>query len=266
MRRRRIPAPTARKSAPDYSLQSLERGIDILYALAEHPALSVEELSRVLRCPKSTTYRSLGILRRKELVDRDPATARYRLGLGILRVERAVLRNLPVRTAALPVVRDLAARSGETVVLTLRRGDFGVAVESIESSEPVRVAPAPGESMPLHCGAPMKAILAFSPEADIRQYLGRKLQRLTPRTICDSQKLKRHLAEIRAKGYAESWEEVYVGAVGVAAPILGFEGSAIASLAVSGPIQRMTPQRVATLAPMLMDAAKDVSRRLQLSR
>ena len=89
---------------------------------------------------------------------------------------------------------------------------------------------------------------------------------MTPRTICDSQKLKRHLAEIRAKGHAESWEEVYVGAVGVAAPILGFEGYAIASLAVSGPIQRMTPQRVATLAPMLMDAAKDVSRRLQLSR
>ena len=255
-----------RKAVADYSLQSLERGIDLLYALAEHHARSVEELSRDLRCPKSTVYRSLGILRRKEMVDRDALTARYRLGLGILRVERAVLSNLPVRTAALPVIRDLAARSGETAVLTLRRGDFGVAVESIESSEPVRVAAAPGERAPLHCGAPMKAILAFSPEADIREYLGRRLESLTPKTICDPQRLKRQLAEIRAKGYAESWEEVYVGAVGVAAPILGFDGHALASLAISGPIQRLTSQRVGALGPVLMDAAKDVSRRLQLSR
>lgn len=254
------------RPTPDYSLQSLERGIDILYHLAEHPSLSVEELSRMLRCPKSTTYRALGILRRKQLVDRDPATARYRLGLGLLRVERAVLANLPVRTAAVPQIRDLAARSGETVVLILRRGDFGVTVESIESSEPVRVAPSPGESVPLHCGAPMKAILAFAPEADVRQYLHRKLERYTSKTICDPRRLHRHLTEIRARGYAESREEVYVGAVGVAAPILGLDGHAIASLAISGPIQRMTPQRVTGLAQILMDAAKDVSRRLQLSR
>lgn len=255
-----------RKTSPDYSLQSLERGIDVLYCLADHRSLSVEELSRMLRCPKSTTYRALRVLRGKQVVDRDPATARYRLGLGILRVERAVLGSLPVRTAAIPVIRDLASRSGETVVLTLRRGDFGVTVESIESSEPVRVAPAPGESVPLHCGAPMKAILAFCSEAEIRQYLRRKLERYTSQTICDPRKLGRHLAEIRVHGYAESWEEVYVGAVGVGVPILGFDGHAIASLAVAGPIQRMTSQRVSALGQILMDAGKDVSRRLQLSR
>lgn len=180
-------------------------------------------------------------------------------------MQRAVL-DLPVRMVALPVLRDLAAQTGETVVLTLRRGEFGVAIESIESAEPVRVAPVPGESVPLHCGAPMKAILAFLPEDEIRQYLRRKLQRYTPRTICDPRKLRRHLAEIRTKGYAESWEEVYVGAVGVAVPVLGPDGHTNASLAIAGPLQRMTPQRVSALAPSLIEAGKDVSRRLQLSR
>ncbi len=181
-------------------------------------------------------------------------------------MQRPVLQHLPVRAAALPVIRDLAAQSGETVVLTVRRGDFGVAVESIESSEPVRVAPAPGESVPLHVGAPMKAILAFLPEAEIEQYLRRKLERYTPRTIGDPRKLRRHLAEIRGKGYAESWEEVYSGAVGVAAPIFGFDGYAVASLAVAGPIHRMTSQRVSGLAQIVTAAGKDVSRRLQVSR
>lgn len=253
-----------RNPDPGYSLRSLERGMDILSCLADQPSLTVEDLSWLLRCPKSTTYRALGILRRKQVVARDPETARYRLGLGILRFQRALLRNLPVRAAAFPVMRDLAGRSEETVSLVMRQGDFGVAVDSIESAEPVRVAPVPGESYPLHCGAPMKAILAFSAEAEIDRYLRRKLERLTHRTVCDPRQLRRHLAEIREKGYAESWEEVYVGAVGVAVPILGFDGGAIGSLAISGPTQRMTPQRVGALAQILITAGKDVTRKLQL--
>ena len=254
------------RSEPQYSLQSLERGIEILYHLADRPARSVEELSRLLRCPRSTVYRTLGILRRAQLVDRDPASSGYRLGLGVLRMQRAALQALPVRDAAFPVMREVAAQSGESVVLTVRRGDFGIAVESIESSAPVRVVPAPGESFPLHCGAPMKAILAFLPDAEIRQHLRRELERLTPRTITDPRRLRRHLAEIRERGYAESWEEVYTGAVGVAAPIVGPSGHAVASLGIAGPVHRMSPQRVGELAHVVMAAAKDVIRRLQLSR
>jgi DNA-binding IclR family transcriptional regulator len=254
-----------RKSAPVRSLLSVERAIDILYYLADHPFLSVQDLSERLRWPKSTTYRFLHVLRRKQLVDRDPATARYRVGLGILRVQRAVLEHLPVRMAALAVMRDLAPRLGETVVLTVRRGDFGVAVESIESLEPVRVAPAPGDHVPLHCGAPMKVILAFSPEDDIGRYLRRRLERYTPNTICQPRRLRLHLAEIRAKGYAESWEEVFVGATGIAVPILGVDGHANASLAVAGPTQRMTHERVRAIAQDLIAAGKEVTLKLQLA-
>src|SRR5439155_426628 len=251
---------TMRKSARAPSLYSVDRAIDILFYLGDHPLLSVHDLSERLRWPKSTTYRFLRVLRRKQLVERDPATARYRVGLGILRVQRAVLAHLPVRMAALPVMRDLAPRLGETVVLTVRRGDFGVAVESIESLEPVRVAPGPGDHVPLHCGAPMKVILAFSPEDDISRYLRRKLERYTPNTICQPRKLRLHLAEIRARGYAESWEEVFAGATGIAAPIVGVDGHADASLAVAGPIQRMNPERVRAIGQDLIAAVQEVTK------
>ena len=254
------------RKSPDYALRSLERGIDLLYCLADHPSLSVEALSRKLKSPKSTVYRSLGILRARHLVARDADSARYRLGLGILRVQRALVENLPVRAAALSVMRDLAARSEESVSLILRQGEFGVSVEVIESSERVRVAPRQGESVPLHAGAPMKAILAFLPDEEVRHYLRRRLERFTPRTLGDPRRLRADLALIRARGYAESWEELYLGAVGVAAPILDSDGHAIASLAVSAPVLRMTPGRVPALGEMVMAACKDVRRRLHLAR
>jgi len=243
-------------------LRWLDRGLEILHLLAERPH-TVEELGRKLRTPRSTAYRTLTTLRNRHLVERDPGQARYTLGLGLLRFTRALLGRVPVRQIALGPMRELAAGVQETAVLTVRAGDYGVAVDSIESADPVRVAPAPGERVPLHIGAPMKAILAFLSEDDIARYLRRPLERLTPRAIADPRRLRAHLTQIRARGYAESWEEVYPGAVGVAVPIIGPEGWALASLGIAGPIHRFTPERVAGIAQRLLTVGKELGRRAQ---
>ena len=243
-------------------LQSLARGLDVLRVLAER-ACTVEELGRALKIPRSTAYRTLTALRDRQLVERDQRHARYTLGYGILRLARALLGRVPVREIALPTMRELAASVEETAVLTVRDGRCGVAVESIEASGPVRVAPAPGERVPLHVGAPMKALLAFLPPEEIEAYLKRPLEKPTGRAIADPRKLRAHLAQIRQRGYAESWEEVYPGAVGVAVPIVGPDGVPVASLAIAGPVHRFTPDRVVTVAQKLMPAGKELSRRIQ---
>ncbi|HEY2991520.1 MAG TPA: IclR family transcriptional regulator [Methylomirabilota bacterium] len=244
------------------SLQSLARGLELLRLLAEQPS-TVEELSRKLRIPRSTAYRTLTTLRERRLVERDAREARYTLGYGILKLARALLGRVPVREIALPTMRELAASVEETAVLTVRDGRSGVAVESIEAPGPVRVAPAPGERVPLHVGAPMKALLAFLPPEEIEAYLQRPLEKPTARAMSDPRKLRQHLIQIRQRGYAESWEEVYPGAVGVAAPILGPDGVPVASLGIAGPVHRFTAERVAAIAQRLLPAAKELSRRIQ---
>jgi IclR family acetate operon transcriptional repressor len=243
------------------ALHSLDRGLEILHLLSER-AYSVGELSRALRCPVSTTYRTLTTLRRRNLVDRDPRQARYLLGFGILRFTHNLFSRLPIREVALTSMQEIAELVGETAVLTVRNGTFGVAVETIETSEPVRVAPAIGENFPLHCGAPMKAILAFLSPDEIEAYLRRRLKAMTRRTITDPKRLRKHLAEVRERGYADSWEEVYPTAVGVAAPILGVEGWATASLGIAGPVHRFTPERVERIAERLLPAAKDLTQKI----
>jgi IclR family acetate operon transcriptional repressor len=244
------------------SLQSLDRGLEILDLLAERP-YTVDELSRKLRTPRSTAYRTLVTLRGRHLVERDPHQRRYSLGFGVLRFTRALLNRVPLRQIALGTMRELAATIQETAVLTVRAGDFGVAVESIESADPVRVAPAPGERVPLHVGAPMKAILAFLADEDVAAYLKRPLERVTPRAIASPRRLRQHLVQIRGRGYAESWEEVYPGAVGVAVPLLGPDGVAVASLGIAGPVHRFSQERVASIAQRLLSAGKELSRRAQ---
>jgi DNA-binding IclR family transcriptional regulator len=69
-------------------------------------------------------------------------------------------------------------------------------------------------------------------------------------------------SEIRARGYAVAVDELEVGLAALAAPVLGPDGIAIAALSVSGPTIRLTRDRIAELAPALVEQSRLVSRRL----
>src|SRR5690348_8490154 len=69
-------------------------------------------------------------------------------------------------------------------------------------------------------------------------------------------------ASIRAQGYAVALDELEHGLSAVAAPVLGPGGTAVAALSISGPTIRLTPKRIAELAPELVRQASLLSERL----
>jgi DNA-binding IclR family transcriptional regulator len=87
----------------------------------------------------------------------------------------------------------------------------------------------------LHCTSNGKVLLAFMREDARDRLLAEPLPRLTPRTITDPERLRAQLTEIRARGYAQTMDELEEGLNAVAAPIRGMNGDLIAALSVSGP-------------------------------
>lgn len=245
------------------NIGSLERGVDLLFLFVEASTLGVRDIAERLDVPVSTAYRFVRTLRDKGLLEQDPATRKYQLGLRLLALETPILRQLDVRRVALPHMEALAQYCHETVQLTLRRGFQGVCIEIVESPEPLRVAPSRGQSVPLHSGALAKAILAFLPRPEIDRYLtSGPLQRFTSHTITDPTRLGEELARIRKRGYAVSTQEVYVGAGGVAAPVFDSTRRAVASLGVSGPLHRLTGAKIAEIAPEVLRHAEKLSAEL----
>ncbi len=241
------------------TVASLRKGIDLLFLFSEaEPVLGVQEIASRLRLPKSTTYRFVSTLRQAGLVVQDPESRRYRLGARLLSLQPAVIRPVDLRTLALPFLRDLMERSGETAHLTERRGSSAVITEVVESPSMLRMAPKRGQTFPLHAGALCRAILAFRPPREIDQILqAKKLKRFTPNTPVTPAAAKRALQEVRNAGYAVSLQEITVGACGISAPVLGPDGWAIASIGVSGPMQRLTePKRQALVEPIRKAAAE----------
>src|SRR5207248_7105532 len=126
-----------------------------------------------------------------------------------------------VRAVALPILKRLAAESGETALLTAPTEDrrFSVCLERIESAQPLRLSVAPGRQLPLHAGASQKILLAFLPDEDIDRVISKPLERFCRSTITTAAAMHQELSVIRERGWAGSYEETNVGVWGVAVPV-----------------------------------------------
>jgi DNA-binding IclR family transcriptional regulator len=245
------------------AIRSLQRGIDILFLFnSERPSLTVEEIARSIAIPIATAYRFVRTLKEEGLLERDSLSGRYSLGLRLLELEAAIHRKMDLESVSIPLLKALAATSGETVQLTVVNADRGICTYVEESASALRMAPEKGGVLPLHAGASVQVILAFLPEEDQERICRRPLKRFTNCTITNPEDLRKRLAKIRKERYAVTFGEVYLGSVGVAAPIFDRTKRVIASVAVSGPMQRMTKARREVIRRDIIRVANRISQTL----
>ncbi len=249
------------------TLKSLERGIDLLFLFSQdRPTLSLHEISVALQIPQSTAYRLLATCRKRNVIARDPVTRKYRLDAGLIRLQAAIQANLNLAKIAILHLEDLAARSGETSQLFLLQGDQVVCAEAVSSQNIIRFMPDKGRGLPLHAPAAGRAVLAFLPDAFLASYIRRNgLPALTPHTVTAPKKLRALLARIRARRFAVSFQQMYVGARGVAVPIFDHRGAVMGSLCISGPHPRFDERAAIGLVPALLENARRLSAALGAS-
>jgi DNA-binding IclR family transcriptional regulator len=247
-------------------IRSVDRAVAILDLLAVEGWRTGAEVARALGVHRSTALRLLGTLERHGLVERDPRTAKYRLGRRLAQLASSVRGEVDLRQAARPVCEALARSLGETVTLDVLDGDEIVPVEQASGSTSVVSVNWLGTRSPVHCTASGKVILAFAPPALRDVILARPLERRTQRTITDPAELEAQLRAIREAGYGRTFEELEVGLNAVAAPVRSAGGEVIAALDVSGPAHRITTPGRAALVNRTREAADDLSHRLGYRR
>jgi IclR family KDG regulon transcriptional repressor len=245
-------------------LRTIRRITTVLNCFSrETPMLSLSQISESLGLPRSTTHRLLKAMEVAGFLMRDPASRKYRLGYRLLYWGRQVQDALDLRGTSFPILQALARSTGETAILSVRDGNEGVCLEMVESSQPVRLTMDVGKRLRLHAGASAKVLWAFLPEAEIRRILGEiDLLVLKPNTITDPARMYQELMDIRERGYATSFEETDSGAMGVAAPVYDSAGQVVAGIGIAAPMSRITPKQVPEIAPVVVDAGRQVSARL----
>ncbi|MCF8538349.1 MAG: IclR family transcriptional regulator [Candidatus Nanopelagicales bacterium] len=225
--------------------------------------LGVTELSRRLGIGKSTAHRLAHTLTEERLLERDPVTGAYRLGLAMYELGSVVSAHTDLHEACAPVIDQLRNATRETVQIAVLDGREVVYVERRESPQTLRLFGRVGHRNDAHCTSTGKVLLAHLPADRLESLLdGWVLPAQTQFTITDVRRLRDELDLTRRRGWAEQSNETEMGAASVAAPIRNGFGEVIASLSVAGPVQRLQGDSLKRYARPTMDAALAISRRL----
>ena len=229
----------------------------------ERTELGVRELARLTGLPTSTAGRLLHEMMEHGILQQNPDTRTYTLGIRLLNWSGVYLATLDIRAVAMPIMTELQQLSRETISLYILDGSDRVCVERLESPQNVRIVARLGLRLPLYAGSAGKVILAFLDEEQREHILAADaLLPFTQHTITNPVVLREELAKIRKLGYAYSHGEWIQDASGVAAPIYGPDHNVTGALTISGPSQRFNQDIIEKYGRDAVNAAMQISRLL----
>lgn len=223
---------------------------------------SLTELANEVGIHKGTARDILLTLQRHGLVARDPASARYRIGVGAARFARAALGRIDFREAARPVMAELLNEVGETVLLGVREDHHVVIVESAEPAAEFHMSARVGQQLPLCAGSFGKVFLA-EPRA-LEEYLaaGGELRGFTQASQTEVDAYAAELAVVRTTGYALDDEEYLDGVCAASAVVRGFAGEPLGAITVVGFRSRISLVALDRIGLACRAAADEVTARL----
>lgn len=182
----------------------LDKAMLVVRAVEDSPR-SLNELCTATGLPRATAHRLAAALEDHGLLRRG-ADGRFELGHGLVPLGRTAAERFPLDELARPVVADLRAATNESVQLFVREGAQRRCVLSLESPHGLRWIVPEGALLPLDVGS-----------------AGRVLG-----------------GEAGPRGWVESVGEREAGVASVSAPVIAADGSLLAAVSVSGPIERLT--------------------------
>lgn len=247
-------------------MSTLEKSLSIIELLAARPGgLSVSSIAQQVNQPASGVHRTLNELIRLGYVRQVQDQGDYALSMKLAALGVGFLGRTGVGDVAQPILDRLAQISGELIRLSVIDGDDLIWVAVAQGATGgLRYDPGQEQGVVVHLASSSGGQAWLSTMSDeealervSRQGLvnpGKPSGPGAPRTIAE---LLAILAETRKRGYAVSVNSYIVGMAAMAMPVRS-GGKAISCLSIAGPAVRMTPERMAELAPHLSRAAEEI--------
>ena len=158
-----------------------------------------------------------------------------------------------------PFLERLGKATGETINLGVASNGLVEQIAQVDSTFLIGGTNWIGMSVPLHCSALGKVLLAYGAAQLSGQLPGGQLERRTDKTVTSEAALRTELATVRTRGYAVTDEELEPGLIAVATPVRGYDGAVVAALSVSGPTTRMNRDGLPAMAGYCAEEAAALS-------
>ncbi len=252
------------KEQPNYPIKVMDKSLSVMELLLRNASpMSITEISEKLGIYPSVVHRILDTLRYWGYVEQDPITQKYQLGLKVVELGMAKLRQMDLVKEATPYLKELVNRCDETVHLGVLEDGQVLYLAKEEPSQTVRMVSYVGRRAPVHCTALGKVLLAYLSKKERKNILKKRgLPRFTENTITDEKALEEELQKVKEQGFALDRQEHEKDIRCIACPIRNHQGKVIAAISISGPTYRMDAEKQAHLREDLVRTAEEISKRL----
>ncbi len=247
----------------EYIVHNVDLAFDILFLLAKYNSLTLEEIEEKLNIYSYQIEKIIDILVKRGYIQYNRKKKTFSLGIKNFEVGHSYITHIEIRKQAKPYLQKLGEFVGENVYLAVRSGWEIVYIDAYEVDKPVIVKSRVGKLLPMYASASGKVHLAFMEKDELEEFFKDvELKPFTPKTITDPEQLKKHLEEIRKKGYAiddEEWEKE-VRCLSV--PVRDYTCKVAAAITLSAPSYRLSFEKIESIKDKFMESAAELSEKL----
>lgn len=229
--------------------------------------MRLQDIALKADMPASTVLRMVNTLLVYGYINQDPDTLRYSLSLKFTQIGNLVSARFSMSKIVPPFLVELSERCQESSCLAVEEDMELVYTDVVDGPDNMlRIMQRIGKKAPLHSTGIGKLLLLNYSNKQLNELIATKgLAALTPNTLVTREALAERLESIRRQGYALDDEECELGARCVAAPVRNYTGRVVAGISVSGPVSRLTKERIQVIAPVVMEIGDIISKLMSYS-
>lgn len=209
---------------------------------SRHRELRLSDIAARAGLTLPTVHRLVGELAAGGVLARQPNGA-YVAGRRVWELGLLAPLHSGLREVASPFLHDIYAATLATVHIAVRDGYQVLYLDRLAGHASVPVLSRTGARLPMHATGVGKVLLAHAPKG-VQEIVLSDLRRVTPYTVVLPGRLRQELARARREGYAQTSEEMTLGACSVAVPVRSGADEVVAALGVVVPSLRRNRGRL----------------------
>jgi DNA-binding IclR family transcriptional regulator len=246
------------------TILTIEHALDILELFTpEKPHYSISEIIQATHLHRSTIYRILSLLIRRNYLEKSSYKGYYTLGIRLISLASTRINDLELITEARPFMFRLYSITGLGSQLCILDGTEVLYLDEVNSLN-IRKYTYRGVTGPAYCSSLGKCLLAALSRDELeRLFKDYPFKQFTPTTITSLNRLEKELRRVRRQGYAINTGEYSASLASIAVPIYDYNGDTCAAISLGIHISSgIITSRISELLPHLKNASMEISKRL----
>ena len=247
-----------------YRIHVIDRAAQILDCFGfDHQELSVSEIGAKTHLHRSTAHRILMALEYNDLIQQNPESGKYRLGMKLFKLGHQVISHLNLRDICRPFLTRIMSETKETVHLAVLDEDQVLYLDKVEGPHALRMPSRVGRRIPTYCTSLGKAMLSCLDDQEVKSiFRNQVLRPYTANTVKTLSQLLTNLRVTRKRGYSIDNEEIEIGLRCVGAPIRDYTDAMVAAISVAAPSARLSSQKIPAVGRLVVKTAEEISEKL----